>query len=87
MRRAWHGETKGKSTTIQSRGPQSERNAGSERMTRENERGEPSPRGSGTLRRVTSGAPQPHWGRGRAPDGRMVPSASFAADWNSPSLG
>jgi hypothetical protein len=56
MRRAWHGETKGKGTAIQSGSSQSEGGAGSERMTRKNEHGGPSPRGSGTLRRVTSGA-------------------------------
>jgi hypothetical protein len=39
MRRAWHGETKGKSRAIQSGSSQSESSAGSERMTRKNVHG------------------------------------------------
>jgi hypothetical protein len=58
MRRAWHGETKGKSTASQSGSSQSEGSAGSQRMTRRNAHGGPNPRGSDTLRRVTSGAPR-----------------------------
>jgi hypothetical protein len=85
MRRVWHGETKGKSTAIQSGSSQAESAAGAERMTRKNDLGGPSPRGryvaTSHLRR-----PPPHWGRERVPDGWMAPSAPFASDLKIPSL-